>query len=642
MAVATCSLGACGAGPSPDSLPGSDEPARWVRKVVIEGNREVDRDDLLAGMATQPPRGWPRRQRTALDRIELERDRARIVAYYQRRGFYAARVREVQVREIAQDRADVVFVVEEGAVAVLRDVVIDGAPEAGPDAPRPAGRPAGHRAALLARLGLRPGQPFRYDDYEVGKQRVIDSLLAAGYARARVRGSAEVDRRAHDVVVRVVIDAGQRVRFGDVAITGLDKIPATAIHDRIAWKSGEVFDPRAVATTRQRLLQTRWFRTVRVELAGQERGAVQDLRITAIESPPREIRLGLGLGVDPARWEFRGQAGYQRRGFLSPLTTLRAEVRPAYALIRATGGSEDGLVGETTVSLTRDDLWTALLRGQASVAYTLEEYEAYASQGPRLRLGLVRPWLDSRLRVGVSWNLQILGFLQVRDAIDPTTRDDLGLTGTYRLGTFEQTLTFDQRDNPFDSRRGLYAELRLEQSGAFSFSEFSFSAAVAELRGYLSPASRLVVAGRLRHGRRITGDRLPITRRFFAGGASSHRGFAHRRLSPTVGSDPDVVAIGGEVSLELGLEARLDVLRLYGEWLGVTAFIDGGDVTRATAELALGDIPGVHWAAGLGLRYGTPVGPIRFDLGYRLNRHGSGEPEPGERLAFHFGIGEAF
>ncbi|MGE3458286.1 MAG: BamA/TamA family outer membrane protein, partial [Kofleriaceae bacterium] len=66
---------------------------------------------------------------------------------------------------------------------------------------------------------------------------------------------------------------------------------------------------------------------------------------------------------------------------------------------------------------------------------------------------------------------------------------------------------------------------------------------------------------------------------------------------------------------------------------------DGADVRERTAELDPGEL---HWAAGGGLRVATPVGPFRFDLGYRLNRTGASEPRPGERVAFHLSIGEAF
>jgi outer membrane translocation and assembly module TamA len=95
--------------------------------------------------------------------------------------------------------------------------------------------------------------------------------------------------------------------------------------------------------------------------------------------------------------------------------------------------------------------------------------------------------------------------------------------------------------------------------------------------------------------------------------------------------------------LLLSTEMRIDVVRLFGRWLVVAAFVDGGDVGSKTIEW--GDL---HWAAGGGLRYRTVIGSIRADLGVRLNRltafeaNGIPNPDPGQRFAFHLSLGEAF
>ena len=73
--------------------------------------------------------------------------------------------------------------------------------------------------------------------------------------------------------------------------------------------------------------------------------------------------------------------------------------------------------------------------------------------------------------------------------------------------------------------------------------------------------------------------------------------------------------------------------------IGTVIFLDGGDVTQEVGDV---DLTNLHWAIGAGLRLLTIVGPVRADVGYRLNRHGEMDPSPGSRFAFHFSIGEAF
>jgi translocation and assembly module TamA len=151
----------------------------------------------------------------------------------------------------------------------------------------------------------------------------------------------------------------------------------------------------------------------------------------------------------------------------------------------------------------------------------------------------------------------------------------------------------------------------------------------------------VVVAARVRLGV-FRGD-VPPPERYYSGGASRQRGFAERRLSPLArgldaNGDPISVVIGGAASMDTSLELRT-TFKLWDEKFGVVTFVDGGDVTETPAALDPGHL---HWAAGLGFRWYTPVGPIRIEVAYRLNRTGSDEPSPGERFNYVLSVGEAF
>ena len=99
------------------------------------------------------------------------------------------------------------------------------------------------------------------------------------------------------------------------------------------------------------------------------------------------------------------------------------------------------------------------------------------------------------------------------------------------------------------------------------------------------------------------------------------------------------VPIGGAAMIETGAELRVP-FELFGIPMGAAAFLDGGDVTDKPSQL---DVRNLHWAAGIGIRpYYLPIGPIRLDFAYRLNRTGPTDPLPGERFSFIFSLGEAF
>jgi outer membrane translocation and assembly module TamA len=160
---------------------------------------------------------------------------------------------------------------------------------------------------------------------------------------------------------------------------------------------------------------------------------------------------------------------------------------------------------------------------------------------------------------------------------------------------------------------------------------------VPEVRGYV-PLGPVVLAARARTGG-IFGD-IPPTERFFSGGSSSQRGFSDRKLAPSaIGMDGTSIPYGGGGLVDTSLEARIPLTTIKKMPLGAVTFLDGGDVTEKYTDL---DYANLHWAAGLGLRLKTVIGPARLDFAWRLNRTGGMNPDPNSNWAFHLGIGEAF
>ncbi|HEY7955001.1 MAG TPA: BamA/TamA family outer membrane protein, partial [Polyangia bacterium] len=209
---------------------------------------------------------------------------------------------------------------------------------------------------------------------------------------------------------------------------------------------------------------------------------------------------------------------------------------------------------------------------------------------------------------------------------------------------------------------GFYASASLEEGGAYAGGAFQYEKLVPEVRGYVPLGSRVTLAARAQFGQIFSQGDLgsPVTRRFYLGGPSSHRGFNYGRLSRQVPSGlPGVppIPIGGDQMLLLSGELRVELFKIAGYWLSLAAFVDGGDVSDPSCNTALCrsqyrrtniDITDLHWATGGGLRYKTVIGTIRADLGVRLNRltpfepDGTPNPDPGQRFAFHLSVGEAF
>ncbi len=131
---------------------------------------------------------------------------------------------------------------------------------------------------------------------------------------------------------------------------------------------------------------------------------------------------------------------------------------------------------------------------------------------------------------------------------------------------------------------------------------------------------------------------LPASQRFFAGGSTSVRGFQLDRLGVDEIVDPNGLSLGGNGVIIGNVEVRRVVTRLLGRDFGVVGFLDGGNVFRRAGDLDLGRLRGT---TGFGVRYDSPIGPLRLDFGFKFQtRTYSGNPESG--WEYHLSIGEAF
>jgi outer membrane protein assembly factor BamA len=206
---------------------------------------------------------------------------------------------------------------------------------------------------------------------------------------------------------------------------------------------------------------------------------------------------------------------------------------------------------------------------------------------------------------------------------------------TYAVSGPSASVVFDTRDDPLEPKRGLFLGTDLQVSasalGGVSYLRGFFQATnVRRLRSDLV----LVLSARLGLARTYGNEapQLPLPERFFAGGDYGPRGFPVDGVGPQVlGTDGKLYPTGGNALVLGGAEARYNLTRA----LQVASFVDTGNVYPEVAGVALGEL---RWSAGLGLRYRTPVGPIRLDWGYVL------DPQPGDpgRSHIHLTIGHAF
>jgi outer membrane translocation and assembly module TamA len=228
---------------------------------------------------------------------------------------------------------------------------------------------------------------------------------------------------------------------------------------------------------------------------------------------------------------------------------------------------------------------------------------------------------------------------------DATFRDELialGLDpetgrGAGTVTALELDFTRNTSAQPLDPRQGYVINAHMEKAGQILRGSFEYTELSGEVRGYIPLGSRFVWANRARSGT-LAGSSaalIPFYKRYFVGGSSSVRGWGRYQVSPLT---PAGQPIGGRTMMEVSTEARFGI---RGK-LGGVLFVDGGNVWEGPWEVRASEL---RWAVGPGIRYDTPIGPMRVDLGLQLNPIEGlvvDGREANRKWRVHFSIGQAF
>jgi translocation and assembly module TamA len=621
---------------------GTKRPGQqWVHEIKLSGNATVDEDDILDGLWTRETSWWdwtPFADTQWYEPSLLDQDLRRIEAFYARQGYFRAQVLGRKVTERPGKRSvDIKVKVKEGKPTNVSEVTITGL----------AKLPEPLRTKAAAELGLEQGKRFDHGAYITAKAKILARLKAAGYAYAKVEGKVEVDRDKRSAAIAIKADPGPTIRFGKLKLKADPIFPEDKLLRLVAWEEGQSYDPALIDKTKAAFHGHKVFSTVRIDLP-EEPTAIAPVTIETTPAKLRELRLGLGLGIENKRHEVRLRGTWTLRNVLGGLRTLRLQLQPAFVALPAAWDAERiGPAIEADIKLSQPDWFNTGLDAWVMTGYDLGIHEGYQFHGPRLGLGIERELGFEALRGGLSWNLRFLDFFGISDAFDPAKTDlGVGFVDPFRLAYLGQFLRLDLRDDRKDPRAGLLAEIHAEQGFPQIGGEFSYLKVSPELRGYIPLGTkRLVLALRAKYAHiEVLGGaqgESPVTQRVYFGGPTNHRGFTYGRLSPQ--SKAERVPLGGNDGLLLSADLRLRIYKVADAyWLGLTGFFDAGDVWRT--DLPDFETPNLHLAAGFSLNFQTPVGALRTGLGFRLNRtdEALSTPDPGEWWAFHLTIGEAF
>ncbi len=585
------------------SVRGSNEPRPLGEAIVYEvqpgprasaGSVELRGADpaLLVTLRTRPGR--------PLVDAALVEDERRLVSLLEARGHFEARV-ESEVPEGGGSLA-VVFVARPGPRALVSSVEVEAPP-----------LPTSGDDSGPQELAVRAGLPYRIADVARSRDTLVSAWRRAGYLDVRVRPQVAISEAQDGARVRLIVEPGGQTVVDHVVLAGLGRTRPAAVEREMLLRPGEPFSFERLLESQRRLSGLGIFERVSIsDLApGREQ---RDLVVSLQEAPRTTISWGLGYSDQDLG---RGSLELTRRNLGGSARTASVFARGSFRGSRLLANLREPWLFGRKLDSFLSGFWEEERRDTYS----------YNRKGGILQAGRS---LDPHTSVILRYLLQDTNVFGLRVPVDEIDRQ----YRTYAVSGPSGSVVFDTRDDPLEPKRGLFlgADLQLSLAalrGASFVRGFFQATSVRRLRSDLV----LVLAGRLglADGLAKGASELPLPERFFAGGDFGPRGFNVDGVGPQVtGSDGKAYAIGGNALLLGGTEMRYNVTRAF----QLAAFLDIGNVYSEVREIALGDL---RRSAGLGVRYRTPIGPVRLDLGFILDRR-TGEP----RYKRHLTIGYAF
>ena len=576
-------------------------PQVKVKEVTIRGNTVFTTKEIKKQMAVQEP-GWftsqPFQEYLLDTDIENLRDRYLVA------GYLSATVNQNTVRSGNKSEASISIEIVEGPQTRTGSVSFEG-------------NTVFASAEIQNKISLKPGAPFNERLPDEDKYRILMMYSNKGYLYARV----EVDRSNHDgtVDVRFRITEDLPVSIGKIILRGNIRTKDDVIMRELLVRPGGPYDYGAILKSQQRIYRFGYFRVARFDpVHPGEKEYITDMLFTVEERPAGAVEFSVGYG-DLDRLRASIQLSYRNLWGTARYTSLRYE--QSDILKRVIYNFQQPWILGHKLDNKFSLVWSDSERLNSD---TREIY--YKTRKTTASFGVEKEY--EHLKPSLTYQFENVVNYDVKPEAQLTPDD----SGRVILSSLSPALVVDLRDDIFNPRKGALYGIVLKEALWILGSQATFSKLTVQGSWFL-PVNTSVLALSVRAGMawpfRET-DEVPIHERFYTGGGTTVRGFRQDAIGPYVlDVNGDPIPQGGQSMVVLNIELRFNP----GEGFGIVLFTDGGNVWP-DQEIRLSDL---RSSFGAGIRYGTPVGPLRIDYGQKIHRL-PGE-SPGE---LHFSIGNTF
>ncbi|MCX7723924.1 MAG: BamA/TamA family outer membrane protein [Thermodesulfovibrio sp.] len=558
-----------------------------IEKIDIE--TELSKEELKNILTTKE--GFP------FNPEQLENDKKTIEEYLKAKGYFYAQVFLPQLKE-DNNKISILFKIHEGKKVKISKIEIET-------------KDSLLKSEASEVLKIYREYPFSETTFLEIKRKLREIYLKNGYYDVHIEGKYEI--KDNEAYINFKIDEGNKKYFGKSIILGNKKTKTKFIYNRLIPKDEKPYNPFTLEEERQILYKTGLFS--RIEVQPEFKDSFIDLIYNFEEAPAGAFEFGFGYG------EYEKAKGFMDLSYVN----LFGMNKQIFSRVELSTLENRAYISYTDPWLWKDITFKSSLMFEKmkvknidtkNIIYKIKKYNA--------SLGFEKKFFES-FKVELLYEIS---YSKTWDVIPEVVISEEDI-GELLISGVKASLIYDNRDNPFDPTKGWLAGVNSKFSKKFLGSDIDFIKSSFYINKYTEITKGLVLAKSLRGGWAwIYGktDNLPISERYFLGGRNTVRGYAYNTVGPKQDNQPT----GGNAFLMGNLEFRT----YLGKNFFIVNFLDFGNVWKKVKDV---DISNFKYTAGAGLRYKTPIGPIRVDYGYKLNR------EKGEsRGEIHFSIGHAF
>ena len=557
----------------------SDDPiVRWLH---ISGDRVIWGRELKALMVTRASPWYdflPLIHARRYDPSALASDLERLRAYYRYQGYLAVSVHSA-VERLGTDEIGLKIRITEGPLTRISRASVIGGED------------------IENAFGQLAGKPLSHSLVNKGVSQVISGLRNKGYAF--VRAEVETTTVAQEVALVLKLAPGPVCSVGVVQISGYKALAENTILRGLTFKPGDQFSEEALQNSQYLLYRAGVFRSVALGLADSvAHGNRVDVALRVSERPFRTLRVGAGYDTDEDLW---ASGAWTHRNFGGDFRQFKLSGR-------VSGKNREAVIGLRQAHFKGSRNWLNIggfVQRERQAAFVQDE-------------------------LGGNLSLE-RNITTVSDLIAQFSGGVVDFSADSAFAEMKVGLLMDTRDDIFDPQSGMLAQFTVRERGRFLRADGEFLQATAEGRWFRRMPLRSVLALRVQGGVIFELGKaggVPNVERFFAGGLNSVRGWGLNELGP---KDHQGEPTGGLSRVEMSMEIRTQIFFS----LGTAIFVDVGNVDATSGAFNPGSL---KYAVGAGLRYLSPVGPVRFDVGYRLSDDRTVE----KRIQYHISLGQAF